>query len=134
LKEIAGALNILQLDQAGEHIQHIIDYVNKEILTKSAKPSASELEQLATVGSSIEYYLENLDQGQRIQDTLITEVGKQIVLLQNRVAADERETGPAAEDTDERISQNSGLQEHLEVEPEEVQGVAQEEAVKVTVT
>ncbi len=53
LKQIAGALNILQLDMAGEHIQHIIDYINEEILTKSAKPSASELEQLATVVSSI---------------------------------------------------------------------------------
>jgi len=134
LKEIAGALNILQLDQAGEHIQHIIDYVNKEILTKSAKPSASELEQLATVVSSIEYYLENLDQGQRIQDNLITEVGKQIVLLQNRVAADDRETEPAAEDTDESISQTTEPQEHLEVEPEEVQEVDQEEAEKVTET
>jgi chemosensory pili system protein ChpA (sensor histidine kinase/response regulator) len=90
LKQIAGALNILDLTQAGEYIQQIISYVDHEILTKAAKPSAAELEQLATVVSSIEYYLENLDQGNRIRENLLSEVGRQIDTLQQQVSQDDR--------------------------------------------
>lgn len=97
LKQIAGALNILDLKQAGDHIQQIITYVDQEILTKSAKPSASELEQLATVVSSIEYYLENLDQGHRIRENLINEVARQIDALQQQVSQDDRAEETVAE-------------------------------------
>jgi chemosensory pili system protein ChpA (sensor histidine kinase/response regulator) len=81
LKDIAGALKILNLQDAGTHLDAIIHYVNSDILASDSKPSAMELEQLATVISSLEYYLENLDQGQRIRDNLLAEVEKQIKQL-----------------------------------------------------
>src|SRR5690606_15596012 len=40
--------------------------------------------------SSIEYYLENLDQGNRIRENLISEVGRQIDTLQQQVSQDDR--------------------------------------------
>ncbi|GAA4814685.1 hypothetical protein GCM10011365_03360 [Marinicella pacifica] len=124
LKQIAGALNILDLSQAGEHIQQIIRYVEQEILTKSAKPSAAELEQLATVVSSIEYYLENLDQGNRIRENLLQEVGRQIDLLQQHVADDERmietipETEQVANDQDDERAEQTQAQDTASVEGE----------------
>ena len=130
LKQIAGALNILDLTQAGEHIQQIISYVDHEILTKAAKPSASELEQLATVVSSIEYYLENLDQGNRIRENLLQEVGRQIETLQQQVSKDDRavetieETDQAEQEkvdeatvddgTDQSQSDESAIQEETQ--------------------
>jgi len=88
LKDIAGALKILNLSDAGEHLDSIINYVNNDLLASDSKPSAMELEQLATVISSLEYYLENLDQGQRIRDSLLVEVKVQIEHLQTHVAND----------------------------------------------
>ncbi len=78
LNEIAGAMKILNLSEAGTHVDNIIEYVNADILGRDSKPSALQLEQLATVISSLEYYLENLDQGERIRQSLLSEVGVQI--------------------------------------------------------
>ncbi|KAA3640896.1 MAG: hypothetical protein DWP95_07790, partial [Proteobacteria bacterium] len=117
LKQIAGALNILDLKRAGEHIQQIIGYVDYEILTKAAKPSASELEQLATVVSSIEYYLENLDQGNQIRENLLNEVSRQIELLQQQVSKDDRavetiaETDRTEHEKEAQLTEESDAQE-----------------------
>ncbi|MGJ8664501.1 MAG: Hpt domain-containing protein, partial [Marinicella sp.] len=88
LKDIAGALKILNLSEAGNHLDEIIEYVNADILGRESKPSALQLEQLATVISSLEYYLENLDQGQRIRTSLLAEVATQIEQLKHQVAHD----------------------------------------------
>ncbi len=101
LKDISGAMKILNLSEAGEHLDAIIAYVNTDILGSESKPSAMQLEQLATVISSLEYYLENLDQGQRIRQSLLSEVDKQIQQLQQQVAEDV-EAHAAAEPTAER--------------------------------
>ncbi|MCX7554612.1 Hpt domain-containing protein, partial [Marinicella sp. S1101] len=88
LNEIAGAMKILNLTDAGAHVDDIIKYVNTDILGAESKPSALQLEQLATVISSLEYYLENLDQGQRIRENLLSEVGVQIKALVHQASQD----------------------------------------------
>ncbi|WP_223789822.1 hybrid sensor histidine kinase/response regulator [Marinicella meishanensis] len=107
LKDIAGAMKILNLSEAGGHLDAIIDYVNTDILGKESKPSAMQLEQLATVVSSLEYYLENLDQGQRIRDNLLTQVGKQIEELQQASKDDDRQTVAATPETEEAVAEDS---------------------------
>ncbi|VAW44477.1 hypothetical protein MNBD_GAMMA02-741, partial [hydrothermal vent metagenome] len=88
LNDIAGAMKILNLSDAGTHVDNIIGYVNSDILGSESKPSALQLEQLATVISTLEYYLENLDQGQRIRETLLSKVGQQIQALQHQASQD----------------------------------------------
>ena len=126
LKQIAGALNILDLTQAGEYIQQIISYVDHEILTKAAKPSAAELEQLATVVSSIEYYLENLDQGNRIRENLLSEVGRQIDTLQQQVSQDDRavetiEETDLAEQEKSSEADNKGDEQSIDAQADDTQ-------------
>jgi len=108
LKDIAGALKILNLSAAGEHLDDIIEYVNTDILASDSKPSAKELEQLATVISSLEYYLENLDQGQKIRENLLAEVSVQIKQLQNHVVRE-----------NEQVSQDEDKEE-VKTEPSEL--------------
>ncbi len=88
LNDIAGAMKILNLAEAGNHVDEIIGYVNTDILGSDSKPSAIQLEQLATVISSLEYYLENLDQGERIRKSLLSEVGEQIKALRHQASQD----------------------------------------------
>ena len=61
LQDIAGALKILQLDEASDQLYKLIAFVKTQIIQKKATPSAVELDQLATTISTFEYYLENLD-------------------------------------------------------------------------
>ncbi len=95
LQDIAGALKILQLEQASEQMLILIDYINGQIIKKKATPSAPELDQLATTISTFEYYLENLDQGQSIQNNLMEKVTAQVEKLQGfavELSDDEIET------------------------------------------
>jgi len=90
LKDIAGAMKILNLGEAGKHVDEIIVYVNEDILGSDSKPSALQLEQLATVISSLEYYLENLEQGEHTRKSLLSEVAQQIQALQVQASQDDQ--------------------------------------------
>ena len=124
LNDIAGALKILNLPEAGDHLDQIIEYVNADILGSDAKPSALQLEQLATVISSLEYYLENLDQGQRIRQSLLSEVGNQIKELKQQVAHD-------VENQDEVVAEQPMAEEMPETAAADAQE-AETEAADVT--
>ncbi|TDR19523.1 Hpt domain-containing protein [Marinicella litoralis] len=128
LNDIAGALKILNLSEAGEHLESIIEYVNTDILASDSKPSAMELEQLATVISSLEYYLENLDQGQRIRDSLLSEVKTQIEHLQQHVANDSelRKSATMEEDASEAGSDNDARNESVTASDEVAESAVSE--------
>ncbi|MCB1582356.1 MAG: Hpt domain-containing protein [Xanthomonadales bacterium] len=133
LKDISGALKILNLSEASEHLDQITEYVNQQILTSDSKPSAMELEQLATVISSLEYYLENLDQGQSIRNSLLDVVKVQLAQLQKHVAdhQDEREVLPdVAEIEDvanEQDEEGEAITEELELQLEADGGESEDE-------
>jgi chemosensory pili system protein ChpA (sensor histidine kinase/response regulator) len=124
LNDISGALKILNLSEASDHLDAITEYVNTDILASDSKPSAMELEQLATVISSLEYYLENLDQGQKIRNSLLAEVKNQIAQLQQHVADSEgqRETLPdtanaeelAVKDVDTDSNEEASIESDIE--------------------
>ena len=127
LNDIAGALKILNLPEAGDHLDQIIEYVNADILGSDAKPSALQLEQLATVISSLEYYLENLDQGQRIRQSLLSKVGNQIKELKQQVAHD-------VENQEEVVAEQPMAEEIPETSAEDAQEAESEASETAEVT
>ena len=86
LNEIAGALKILNLEKSAGQIERISEYTNSYMLKTGARPSANELDRLANVISSIEYYLENLDQNTPGKEQILDQVEQQIDQLMDKVA------------------------------------------------
>ncbi len=133
LKDIAGAMKILNLSEAGAHVDEIIVYVNSDILGSESKPSAIQLEQLATVISSLEYYLENLDQGQRTRKSLLSEVGQQIQALQVQATQDTKFNEQiAAEEAVEEASEQSN-EEAGDSNEEPVENIVKEDHVDISI-
>ncbi len=85
LRDIIGALKILQLDEASKQLTLLNNFIEDQIIIKKATPSAAELDQLATTISTFEYYLENLEQGRSIQNNLLDKVIDQVEKLQEYV-------------------------------------------------
>ncbi|MFT4198482.1 MAG: Hpt domain-containing protein, partial [Pseudoxanthomonas sp.] len=58
--EVAGALRILQLDEAADLLVAVCRYIEVELIARRRVPSGSQLDTLADAMASLEYYLEAL--------------------------------------------------------------------------
>ena len=97
LNEIAGALKILNLKKSADQIDRIAEYTNSYMLQTGARPSANELDRLANVISSIEYYLENLDQNTPGKEQILDQVEQQIDQLMDKVKQRAEDQPPVEE-------------------------------------
>lgn len=60
LDEVAGAMRMLELSQAGDYVTGVRRYVNNELIGKRRIPGGQQLDTLADALASLEYYLEAL--------------------------------------------------------------------------
>ncbi len=60
LDEVAGALRMLELAQAGDYVVGVRRYVSSELIGKKRVPGGQQLDTLADAMASLEYYLEAL--------------------------------------------------------------------------
>ncbi|MBL8256182.1 MAG: Hpt domain-containing protein [Pseudoxanthomonas mexicana] len=60
LDEVAGALRMLELGQAGDYVIGVQRYVSGELIGKKRVPGGQQLDTLADAMASLEYYLEAL--------------------------------------------------------------------------
>ncbi|WP_296282769.1 Hpt domain-containing protein [Pseudoxanthomonas sp.] len=60
LDEVAGALRMLELGQAGDYVVGVKRYVSGELIGKKRVPGGQQLDTLADAMASLEYYLEAL--------------------------------------------------------------------------
>ena len=60
LDEVAGALRMLELGQAGDYVVGVRRYVSGELIGKKRVPGGQQLDTLADAMASLEYYLEAL--------------------------------------------------------------------------
>jgi len=60
LDEVAGALRMLELGQAGDYVVGVRRYVGSELIGKKRVPGGQQLDTLADAMASLEYYLEAL--------------------------------------------------------------------------
>ncbi|TQM06858.1 chemosensory pili system protein ChpA (sensor histidine kinase/response regulator) [Pseudoxanthomonas sp. 3HH-4] len=60
LDEVAGALRMLELAQAGDYVIGVRRYVSGELIGKKRVPGGQQLDTLADAMASLEYYLEAL--------------------------------------------------------------------------
>lgn len=58
LQQVAGSLKIASLDRASDVIYALRSYIEQELVAKKITPSANQMETLAEVVSSADYYLE----------------------------------------------------------------------------
>jgi chemosensory pili system protein ChpA (sensor histidine kinase/response regulator) len=63
LDEVLGAVKIIQFDKAGEILQVAKDYVELQASSETNKANSDQLDALADVITSVEYYLEASEEG-----------------------------------------------------------------------
>ncbi len=62
IEQVRGALEIISLEHAARLLGAINDYIREQLLQQRRQPSADELDQFADAVSSVEYYLEAVDE------------------------------------------------------------------------
>ncbi len=71
LAQIKGALAVLNLQRAAELLASTINYVRNDVLKQRQAPDALKLDALADVITSIEYYLEAIEENRAHPETIL---------------------------------------------------------------
>ncbi|MCH6485122.1 Hpt domain-containing protein [Pseudoxanthomonas sp. LH2527] len=71
LDEVAGALRMLELGQAGDYVVGVKRYVSGELIGKKRVPGGQQLDTLADAMASLEYYLEALRERRPNRDDIL---------------------------------------------------------------
>ncbi|MGX5730625.1 Hpt domain-containing protein [Pseudoxanthomonas beigongshangi] len=71
LDEVAGAMRMLELDQAGDYLLGVRRYVSNELIGKRRVPGGQQLDTLADALASLEYYLEALRERRPNRDDIL---------------------------------------------------------------
>ena len=71
LDEVAGAMRMLELHQAGDYLQGVRRYVSNELIGKHRVPGGQQLDTLADALASLEYYLEALRERRPNRDDIL---------------------------------------------------------------
>lgn len=71
LDEVAGAMRMLELDQAGDYLLGVRRYVSNELIGRRRVPGGQQLDTLADALASLEYYLEALRERRPNRDDIL---------------------------------------------------------------
>jgi len=123
-RQVRGSMSMLSLDHAAELLSACNEYICNNLISKKDIPDQPTLESLADVITSIEYYLEALDEGRSDRDEILELARTRISKLGYPVAGDESETAqvetldvvPAVDDKEDTKVEELTLPD----EPEEV--------------
>ena len=71
-RQVRGSMSMLSLDHAADLLSACNDYISNELIAKKDIPTQETLENLADVITSIEYYLEALDEDRSDRDEILS--------------------------------------------------------------
>jgi chemosensory pili system protein ChpA (sensor histidine kinase/response regulator) len=95
-QSIRGSLVMLSLDRVADMLYQCNEYIQHELLDKEHIPDQDTLNALADAISSIEYYLEAVDEGRSDSDAILEVATRSIQKLGYGIAADAQATDTAA--------------------------------------
>lgn len=111
LEEIVGALRMLNLGDAAELLNGVVQYISSDLLEKRIVPEANDLDTLADAIASVEYYLEGVRE-RRPGKEKILEVAR-ASLVQLRGSSSDLDAPPSDEEaeavTEEVVSELDSL-------------------------
>ena len=124
-RQVRGSMSMLSLDHAAELLSACNEYICKELIDKKDIPDQPTLENLADVITSIEYYLEALDEDRNDRDEILELARTRVLKLGYPIDNEDAELaspetleaqGDTAKPSDVEVSE--GIVAEIEPEPE----------------
>ncbi|MEQ1512663.1 MAG: Hpt domain-containing protein [Lysobacteraceae bacterium] len=100
LRDVSGALNILELPQPAQYLDGVRMYTEIELLDRHRIPNGRQLDTFADALASLEYYLEALRDRRATRDGILDITRNSLETLGYWPLPAERIVAPAAESTD----------------------------------
>jgi chemosensory pili system protein ChpA (sensor histidine kinase/response regulator) len=139
-RQIRGSMSMLSLEHAAGLLSAINDYIAEDLISKKDIPDQGRLDALADAITSIEYYLEAIDEQRSDSDEILKIAQRSLENLGHPVgeAAAEETAGTEVEVT-EAVAETAPVEEALPEEPlvaevEPVEELLPEEPVAVETT
>ena len=98
-RQVRGSMSMLSLDHAADLLSACNEYITNELINKKDIPDQVTLETLADVITSIEYYLEALDEDRSDRDDILDIARLRIAKLGYPVSSDDIIADNSAEET-----------------------------------
>lgn len=135
-RQVRGSMSMLSLNHAAELLSACNEYICKDLIEKKDIPDQSTLENLADVITSIEYYLEALDEERSDRDEILDIARIRVAKLGYPVAdydagsasVEKLEVESADEERQEKIAEQF-VEEELAAEEPVVESAALEEVI-----
>jgi len=133
-RQVRGSMSMLSLNHAAELLSACNEYICKDLIEKKDIPDQATLENLADVITSIEYYLEALDEERSDRDEILDIARIRVAKLGYPVADYDAESESVekleVEDRKEKISEAPVAEEPVAEEPVAEEPVAEEPVVE----
>jgi len=127
-RQVRGSMSMLSLDHAADLLSACNDYISNELIAKKDIPSQGALENLADVITSIEYYLEALDEDRSDRDEILSKARDCVAKIGYPVQGYEE---PVAE---EPVAEEPVAEEPVAEEPVAAKAPVKEASDTATVT
>ena len=126
-RQVRGSMSMLSLNHAAELLSACNEYICKDLIEKKDIPDQSTLENLADVITSIEYYLEALDEERSDRDEILDIARIRVAKLGYPVGDfDAESAAEKLEDRQEKIAAAPVAEEPVAEEPVTEEPVAEE--------
>ena len=119
-RQVRGSMSMLSLDHAAELLSACNEYITKELIDKKDIPDQVTLEILADVITSIEYYLEALDEERSDRDEILEIARKRVAQLGYSVSSDDAgdQQSVVAEPAEPEAAEPEAAEPEAAAEPE----------------
>ncbi len=129
-RQVRGSMSMLSLDHAAELLSACNEYITNDLINKKDIPDQTMLETLADVITSIEYYLEALDEERSDRDEILEIARSRVAKLGYPLSSDEV---ASVEETElEEVKEAADVAEFVEVTKPEVAEVTEPVIEKVS--
>jgi len=134
-RQVRGSMSMLSLDHAAELLSACNEYICNELIAKKDIPDQPTLENLADVITSIEYYLEALDEERSDRDEILELARQRVVKLGYPIESDIGEAGEVETlDVTPIVEESQATQEEPSQEAAEAKITSEESAATASVT
>jgi len=131
-RQVRGSMSMLSLDHAAELLSACNEYITNNLIDKKDIPDQNTLETLADVITSIEYYLEALDEERSDRDEILDIARSRVAKLGYPVSSDDLAEEKASTDdvvTLETVKEKADIEPPAE--PEKTEAVEESEEIVV---
>jgi chemosensory pili system protein ChpA (sensor histidine kinase/response regulator) len=105
LREVRGNLSMLTLDRAADILSGCIVYIESQLIEQKVRPKWQQLDSLADVIASVDYYLEFMSAAKENDETILQKAEKGLDLLGAAKASVESISSPETTDESPAVTQ-----------------------------